>query len=428
MQADVIVCGGGPAGISAALAAAASGAKTVLLEAVGCLGGVWTAGLLGYILDPKPESAVTQLLVSELERVGGEKRWGEFNRFGNWATNSFVYDPEALKWILEQECLKQGITVQLYTRVCSVVKDSARHITSVVTESKSGRQAWSAPVFIDATGDGDLGALAGCSFHVGRPESGEVQPVTLMCLITSPYPDRLLTHSHGSGGPRPLVSMQAAGINPSYGSPLVLRIRNDLFAFMMNHHYASAMNAGELSVATFRARNEVHETIRTLRAAGGTWEGVQVVATASQIGVREGRRLKGLTEVQVQDLIDGRIHDDAVCKATFPIDVHSTRKDSHVPFDPDNKIRSKPYDIPLRALIAADVDNLLMAGRCISGDFLAHSSYRVTGNSIPTGEAVGCLAALASRRGENASVIPFEDVSASMRALNDSLVPQLALV
>jgi hypothetical protein len=222
--------------------------------------------------------------------------------------------------------------------------------------------------------------------------------------------------------------MQAAGVNPSYGSPLLLRVRNDLFAFMMNHHYASALSAAELSAATFGARNEVHHAIRTLRASGGTWEGLQIVATASQIGVREGRRLKGLTEVQVQDLIDGRVQEDAVCKATFPIDVHSTRKDGGVPFDPDNKIKSKPYDIPLRSLIAADVDNLLMAGRCISGDFLAHSSYRVTGNSIPTGEAVGCLGALASARGEVVSRISFADVSEAMGALAERLQLQAVLV
>lgn len=105
--------------------------------------------------------------------------------------------------------------------------------------------------------------------------------------------------------------------------------------------------------------------------------------------------------------------------------MHSTRKDSHQPFDKDNAIKSKPYDIPLRALVAADIDNLLFAGRCISGDFLSHSSYRVTGNSVPTGEAVGCLAALVSQgachAGQPVAAVPFADIVGAMRSLSEPL-------
>ena len=420
---DVVVCGGGPAGVSAALAAAAGGARTVLLETGGCLGGVWTAGLLGYILDAKPESPVTRLLVDELDRLGGEKRLSELSsKVGYaWAKNSFIYDPEAMKWVLERECLRLGVIVQLHTRVCAVVREG-KQIQAVLTESKSGRQAWTAKVVIDATGDGDVAAQAGCSFEVGRPGSGEVQPLSLMCLVTTPFPERLKPLAFG-GGTSIHKAIAAAGLKLSYGAPVLFRVRDDLYAFMMNHRYGSALDAAELTRATFEARTEINETVRTLRAQGGAWEGLQVEATAPQIGAREGRRVKGRAQVTVDDLVAGTVQADGICRVTFPIDVHSTSKESGEAFDAENKIKSLPYDIPLRALMAADVDNLLLAGRCISGDFLAHSSYRVTGNAVATGEAAGTLAAAATKHALTPAAVAWSDFQTVSRELAGRLVP-----
>jgi hypothetical protein len=132
---------------------------------------------------------------------------------------------------------------------------------------------------------------------------------------------------------------------------------------------------------------------------GGPWKNLHIVATAAQIGVREGRRIHGRYTVTADDLREGRKHEDAVCRVTFPIDVHSTdpTKDKGIV---GAGFRAKPYDIPLRALIAKDVDGLMMAGRCISGDFIAHSSYRVTGNAVAMGEAAGKTAAEAAKSGK----------------------------
>ena len=120
-----------------------------------------------------------------------------------------------------------------------------------------------------------------------------------------------------------------------------------------------------------------------------------MVATAEQLGVREGRRIRGRYTLTAADLASGLKHDDAVCKATFPIDVHALNSSGNKEINRDFKTGGmKPYDIPYQALVAADVEGLLMAGRCISGDFIAHSSYRVTGNAVPMGEAAGRAAAL----------------------------------
>jgi len=155
-----------------------------------------------------------------------------------------------------------------------------------------------------------------------------------------------------------------------------------------------------------------------LQAVGGAWEGARVVATAEQIGIREGRRIHGRYSVTVEDLREGRVQPDAVCKVSFPVDVHSTNKKAGEAFDADNKIVSKPYDVPLRSLIAADLDNLLMAGRNISGDFLAHASYRVTGNSVAMGEAAGCLAARAVELDQAPAEVSWSDYSQSYGRLD----------
>jgi len=167
---------------------------------------------------------------------------------------------------------------------------------------------------------------------------------------------------------------------------------------MINHEYGvKPFNAAQMSEATVRARSEVHRVAKALRSLGGVWEDFQVVATAEQIGIRDGRRIHGRYKVTRDDLVSGARHPDGVARVTFNVDIHAPTKDvnRNEPISHGN-LKMKPYDIPLRALIAKDVDGLMMAGRCMSGDFISHASYRVTGNSVATGEAAGVVAALAA--------------------------------
>jgi hypothetical protein len=190
--------------------------------------------------------------------------------------------------------------------------------------------------------------------------------------------------------------MEAGGHSPSYAKPSLFRVRDDLFILMANHEYGfKGTSARDVTRATLRARKELNALIDGLRGTGGVWKNLRLVATAEQIGVREGRRLRGLYTVTADDLKEGRRFDDAVCRATFGVDVHALdpKKTKGIEAHP---WRAKPYDIPLRALVAKDVKGLLFAGRCISGDFIAHSSYRVTGNAVALGEAAGKAAAVAA--------------------------------
>jgi len=401
-DADVIVCGAGPAGVAAAIAAARAGAKVRLFEWRGCLGGIWTAGLLGYFLDfDKPGFA--KELRDKLDARGA--------RADSTSASRFCYHPEALKLLLEELCVEAGVKFQYHTRVSAAFKEG-NQLTTIVTESKSGRQAWRAPVFIDTTGDGDLGFQAGCTFEIGMAADCPCQPMSLNALLMVKDAEALRDfirfgqrkegeNADSEKKQRIKEVLVSTGHFPSYAGPTMWHVSGNLVFAMMNHEYGiKPWDAAEVTAATVRARAEMNKMVAGLHALGGPWEGIQIVATAEQIGVRDGRRIKGRYTVLQDDLAKGARHDDAVVRVKFGIDVHALSADDNQKHAiMPKEIKMQPYDIPLRALIAKDVDGLMMAGRCISGDFIAHSSYRVTGNAVAMGEAAGVVAALAAKSG-----------------------------
>lgn len=390
-ETDVIVCGGGPAGFAAALSAARTGAKTTLIETHGCLGGVWTSGLLSNIIDFQNKPGIMKELVHRLEN-------------SNAQYSAKVYDAELMKLVLEQMCLEAGVDIRLYTRVVAAYKGSGKKLEYVVTESFSGREAWKAKVFIDTTGNGDLAAQAGCSFKIGHPETGKTQPGSLMAIIVGLDENALVSEGlMGEKGKTTEPSkrklyeeIKRGGVVGSYTMPTMFAIRPGLIALMANHQYGvSPVDAGQITKATIEARKELNQMIDGLRSLGGVWSDVRIATTGAQIGLREGRRIQGLYMLTADDLVKGARFDDAVCRATFTVDVHSLEKNAGGGYGSHN-LKAKPYDIPLRSLIAKDVNGLMMAGRCISGDFFAHASYRVTGNAVAMGEAAGEVAAKAA--------------------------------
>ncbi|MBM3887909.1 MAG: FAD-dependent oxidoreductase [Verrucomicrobia bacterium] len=407
---DVIVCGAGPAGVAAAIASARAGAKTMLLELHGCLGGIWTTGALSWILDHQNKRGIMAELLKRLTERDGRT-------FTKKGTPTNAYDIEVMKLLLEEMCAEAGVRVQLHTRVCAAAKNADGRLTHVIAESKSGREAFAAKTFIDCTGEGDLGAAAGCGFDFGHPQTGLTQPMSLMALITGVVPEEISEfYRDVDAGPwaqpkdKLRAEMERGGHSPSYAKPTIFRVRDELFAMMANHEYGvKGTDARDVTRATLHARKEINNLINGLRSLGGPWKNLRLVATAAQIGVREGRRLHGLYTVSTDDLRDGRTHPDGVCKVTFGIDVHATDPKKEKGIEKAG-FRAKPYDIPLRALIARDVKGLMMAGRCISGDFIAHSSYRVTGDSVALGEAAGVTAALAARSGKLPQDVPWAEI------------------
>jgi len=399
-KAQVIVAGGGPAGVMAAIAAARKGADTLLIERSNCAGGIWTSGFLSWMLDVTNKNGILRELMERLERKGQ----GRFARGGN-----FIAYPESVKLELDDMMDEAGVHVLYYTQVAGAICDEKR-LTHVILESKAGRQAAEAQVFIDATGDGDLAAFAGCQYQIGRGEDGTTQPASLIGLMTGVHADDVrefnntLPYLQGKNAKESLKKeMERAGITPSYSAPSFFHIDEDLWLVMTTHGYGvNALDPHSLTEKTVEGRREMHAQQEALRKLGGPWKNLRIVATAPYIGVRECRRVAGRYTVTVQDALEGKVHEDAVCKVTFGLDVHPLQANRSF-YDETGTLKAKPFDIPLRALESADIENLLLAGRLISGDFLAHSSYRVTGDAAALGEAAGNEAARRVLKGANVS-------------------------
>lgn len=165
---------------------------------------------------------------------------------------------------------------------------------------------------------------------------------------------------------------------------------------MVNHEFAVPCDDAEMYTAhTVAARAEINKMAAALRDMGGVWKNMRLALTASHLGIREGRRLRGKYEITAEDVARGARFEDAVCRVEYWTDIHGLDASSSA-FS-DGGMKSKPYDIPMRALESADFSNLYMAGRCISGGFIPHASYRVTGNAAAMGEAVGKKAAARCR-------------------------------
>jgi len=405
-EVDVVVCGAGPAGVAAALSAARSGAKTRLIEVNGCLGGVWTAGLLSNIIDYGNKTGIMQEILDKLDDRDARIHDGK-------------YDVETMKLLLEDICSEAGVRMRLHTRVAAAMKDEVNRLATVLTESKSGREAYAGKVFVDATGDGDLGALAGCGFDYGRPDRDEGQPMSFIVQLVGLDLEKVRPFVSGLPGEREWGASKSrlaeqikrgSGFAPSYAHPTLFYLGRGIFTLMANHEYhVKGFDADQLTEATIRGRREVHRMIDGLRALGDIWKDIAICVSPERIGVRESRRIHGLYEVTSDDLVNGARFDDAVCRSTFCVDVHSTNPDKSKGLGNEG-MRAKPYDIPYRALIARDVDGLLLAGRCISSDFFAHASYRVTGNAVPMGAAAGAAAALAARTNRLPQELPWGEI------------------
>mgnify|MGYP001126276353 CR=1 FL=1 len=373
---DIVVCGGGSAGFGAALNAARGGAKTILIEQTGGLGGVLTSGCVGYCMDVSTEHTILQ----DIRKLAIVPK--------NTMASCFMIDIEEMKYYLEKELGNAGVTIMYHTKITGVQKEQKK-ITGIYTHSKSGEQLIKGTIFIDCTGDGDVGFFAGCSYEEGL--NGKCQPMSFNVVISGLNYEEVKDCVSNNremycedAKANLLQEFQRAGFSPSYPKCTLGLMNGDLFTFSINHQYgAKGTSERDVTLATIKGRDEVFKAVAALRSLGGRWGNIKVVNSPAYIGVREGRRLKGQYTITKEDLMNGAEHKDAICKVKFCVDIHN--EDGYT----DGGIRTRPYDIPIRSLISAQIDNFFMAGRCISGDFYAHASYRVSGNTFVMGEQIG---------------------------------------
>jgi hypothetical protein len=378
---DVLVCGGGPSGCAAALYAARAGATTLLLENLPFLGGVWTAVGVSHLIAGRGHDGLNAEIHQRLpvHQIFGRN----------------IYVIEDMKWLLDELMAEAGVETQFATRAMAVARDG-KQLRGVFTASKSGLEFIQARVVIDATGDGDVAAAAGCQFDQGRSFDGKTQPVTLFGTIGGyrgqPAKGQPLVEILARGGWR--ASYPPVTLFPQPGQPGV-------FQLMATQFYGvDGTDARALSRAEIQGRRELRTCVEVFRAHGGDdWKDAFLISTGPAIGVRETRRIRGRYELTWQDLDRGAHFEDGITEIQSGSNIHPVDdpyEAAPAGLPPGPKFRVRPYQIPFRCLVAADVDNLLLAGRCISGDCYALGSYRLTGNVVRTGEAAGLAAALAA--------------------------------
>lgn len=373
---DIVVCGGGSAGAAVALFAAEGGKDVALIEQFGELGGILTSDCLGYVMDAKDKKG----FVETLRAAVGTQFEPE--------TENFKFDTEQMKYYLERRLVNAGVDIFYFSKIFDADVENGK-ITAVSVLNKDGFLEIRGKIFVDATGDGDVGFFAGCGFEFGA-DGKEGQPMSYLALLTGLDREevKFFTNNYPgfpieAGKKNMLAELKRAGFTPSYLMPTLSYIREGIYNFGVNHQYGSGIDSKTLTKATIEGRHEVFQAVNALKSLGGIWKNISVIATPTYIGVRDGRRLKGEYTVTVDDLITGAKHEDSVCRVTFNVDVHT--KGGYENAD----VKMKPYDIPLRALKAKGIENLYMAGRCISGDYLAHASYRVSGNTFTMGQNLG---------------------------------------
>jgi hypothetical protein len=327
---------------------------------------------------------------------------GGYSSPREWA----AFDAEAFKLAADELCAEAGVRVRLHTLVTKVAVRAGR-ITRVATESKSGRESWTAGVYIDCTGDADLAYMAGVPCDYGRAEDGNAQPMTLNFRLARVEVERM----------PPRREINARYDRAKAEGRVHCPRENVLFFYTPQPdvvHFnttrvvgCKGTDAADLTQAEQEARRQVRELVDFLRTEVAGFEQAYLQQTATQIGIRETRRIHGAYTLTADDVVTARKFEDGIARCSYPIDIHS-------PTGSGTDIRSVPrgdyYQIPYRCLQPLGVENLLVAGRCVSATHEGQSSLRVMPQCFAMGQAAGAAAALAIRGKVTPAEAPLKDL------------------
>ncbi len=377
---DAVVVGAGPAGCGAAVALGRFGMRTLLVEKSNCLGGAWTTGFMNPLFDFTDKTGLVGELVSDLRSIG---------QFGGFWGSSFNY--EYMKLLLEQKMEEAGVEI-LYNTTFSRALTEEKNVRGIVAENIDGRFAVLAKMVVDASGDGNVAASAGCPFEIGDDGNHKgCQPMTLMFLvgnIPERYREGLLLKE------KLLAVYEKAGKEIPFTMPYLIPIPNSHFGVVQfTHMYEyNPLSAHDLTEATKEGRRQLIDAFEFLTKYDEEFKDLELITSAGVLGVRESRRIIGEYYMTVEDLMTGARFEDAVAHVTFNVDLHTKSNLGQC------CTKVQPYEIPMRALIPKGYSGIVVAGRCISGSHEAMASYRVTGNCAQMGENAGYYIAEAIKK------------------------------
>ena len=419
---NLIVAGGGFAGVGAALAAAREGLKVMLIERGNCFGGAAVTGLVNPFMpfwsSAMPDGEKKRFYLSAeifREILNG------LSEVGALGTNEMTFDEEYLKLLLNRMIMRAGIKPLFHSYVTDADM-SGGTVNTITVANKSGNIQFAADYFIDTTGDGDIAAAAGFSSRVGREKDGLCQPMTLCFRLAN-------VDMEAFGRSRPLI-------NPLYKElkeqGKIKNIREDvLFFFTLTDgivHFNSTrivkknpVNAFDITEAEIEAREQVFELHKFLKDLIDGFQNSRLIMTAPQIGVRESRKIEGEYILTGEDLVACVKFEDSIAAGNYDIDIHNPEGSgtSHYYFKD-----GEYYTIPYRCLIPKGSKNLLVAGRCVSATHEAQASIRIMPIVCCLGEAAGTAVSVAHKSGVNVSEANVSEIQNILRS-NGAFIGQI---
>jgi hypothetical protein len=422
---DVVVCGGGPSGFIAAIAAARNGAKTLLLEHYGFLGGMATAGMVGPISkfnfqNTRIVSGIPEEFIGKMAERGGA--------IIDLPSGNVPYDPEIYKYVAMKMVEEAGVSILFHTRVVDCISDAEKPetLTHVVIENKSGRQAISAKCFIDCTGTGDLISCSNLPWEMRNDRGGELQPMSLyfrMGGVDTKTFNLLMAHDgvkYASVELKKLLTAEVeAGRLSNFGGPWAVHgstLRADQLSVNATRFKGNAANGNDVSRAEQELREDVMSIVKVFKEQIPAMKDAYLLDTATQVGIRETRGIIGLYTMTLEDILHPKGFEDTVAYGGHPVDIHRASDSKQ-----DVSFLQAPYPISYRSLVPKGATNLLVAGGCLSATHEAFASIRVQAQCMALGQAAGTAAALCTR--ENIGVAKLNG-----KSLREELKAQGAIV
>lgn len=431
---DLLVAGGGPAGYSAAISAARMGARVVLVEMMGTLGGMATSGLVCNMdTTSDGQRMVVGGIMGELLHRMYEKEYishyYSFDRFVRQRNMYTPFEPEGMKLLLDEMAAAAGVEVCFFTRVVDIETDGeAGRVRGVVVADVEGLRCIRAKCFVDATGDAILTALAGFPcVRAGTPEAPMIMPPTL-CALHSNIPwDSIPMRDKGAAAHGEALQRAVSDgffSQPDRMVPGMARHCADVGGMNAGHVFnMDALDARSLSDGMAKGRRLVQEYTAYYRKYVPGFEATHLVATGSMMGIRESRRIVGEYTLTYDDYKARRKFDDQIALYTKSIDVHpyTTGEDELERFRTEVREQQygdgESYGIPYRILIPKGSRNLWTAGRCVSAERPVNGSIRVQPPAAMMGQAAGTAAVLCARAGVDTAQV---DVQALRNALREN--------